>query len=267
PYDAPGGIDRWVTDDIDLRGLAIINGTSSILGYDPLIQKSWALMTNQVYYGTFGDGRIWGSGWFADVLRIDTAYLAADAVTDPSWTDRGALPDSRLHRYIRPPRLPEAYVVGSVAVTDLADIATRLQDDAQDFRHTAFLDHGNATFARVVNPNVNASVEGSMATDGTGAFTVKSDGPGVLVISSAWLNGWQATVNGKSVPVERADGLVLAVPIDKGLNEVHLEFQSPGLRTGALIALASVLSLVALAVAERLRRRAVAVVGSDPEPA
>lgn len=253
--DSPGGIDRWVSDDLQRRGLAMINDTSSVVGYDPLLQKSWATVTGAEYFGEYPDDRMWGPGWFADVLRINTAYLTEAATVDPSWSDEGIPADSNDIRYTRSPRLPEAYVVGNVETATLPEIATRLQRPDADFEHTVLLDDAGDAFAGRTDSALTATVSGAMSDHGTGRFDVTSSGPGVLVISSTWLDGWEATVNGRSVPVTRANGLVLGIPVEKGQSIVTLQFRAPGLRTGALISLACVLVFIGSAMVSVVRRR------------
>ncbi len=41
PHDAPGGIDRWVTDTYTLRMLSLVKDMDGINGYDPLMQREW----------------------------------------------------------------------------------------------------------------------------------------------------------------------------------------------------------------------------------
>lgn len=51
-------------------------------------------------------------------------------------------------------------------------------------------------------------------------------GPGWLVLSEIWYPGWQATVNGVSRPIERANGLLRAVYLEKpGLHRIVLSYR------------------------------------------
>lgn len=56
---------------------------------------------------------------------------------------------------------------------------------------------------------------------------VTSDAPAYLILREATYEGWQATVNGQSAPVYRADVLFRAVPVPEGESEVVLTFAPP----------------------------------------
>ncbi len=62
-----------------------------------------------------------------------------------------------------------------------------------------------------------------------------------LLITDTWYPGWQATVNGKPVPVLQANGAFRAVPIPSGEAVVEMRFQPRSVQTGMSL---SVLSLI-----------------------
>ena len=102
--------------------------------------------------------------------------------------------------------------------------------------------------------NAGAS-SGAMSDYGRGTYTVDATRAALLVVSYAWLDGWHATVDGRSVPVTRANGLVLGVQVPAGHHVVHLRFSPPGLRFGALISLLSLCALGTPAALTTIRRR------------
>ena len=57
------------------------------------------------------------------------------------------------------------------------------------------------------------------------AFTLDAPGRGVVVINEAWLPGWKARVDGRRVPIFRANGFVRAVPVDRGERRVVLTYR------------------------------------------
>lgn len=86
--------------------------------------------------------------------------------------------------------------------------------------------------------------------------------PGVLRILESWDPGWSATVNGRPVPVHRADFLFMAVPVPAGPCDVRLTYRPPGFTEGAG---ASLLGIVGVAVCFLAgRRRRTPVDGSEP---
>ncbi len=259
PYDAPGGVDRWVGEGQVVPFLLdpstpVIDGTQMINGYDPLLQKVFADITGAVSYGSIDGNRLWSPGWMADVLRITT--IIAKPGFRPSgsgWSNVSSVGDSELRVWRRDPRLPEAYVASRTEVATLGEITRSLLIEASDFRNTVFIEP-SAPISLLVREgsalgNSEAVVEGSIGEHGCGRFVVESSAPGLLVVSTGWLDGWSATVNGKRAPVVRANGLTLAVPIEAGSSEVKLEFTPPGLHLGLAV---SVLALVLLLVSSRL---------------
>ncbi len=69
---------------------------------------------------------------------------------------------------------------------------------------------------------------------------------GYAVLLDEWTPGWTATVDGTSVPLERADVVFRAVAIPQGDSVVKMVYQTPGLRAGALVSLGGCLLYVAL---------------------
>lgn len=259
PFDAPGGVDRWVAEGrlvpflVD-TSTSVVDGTQMINGYDPLIQEVFADITGALWYGPIDGARLWSPGWMADVLRITTVIAQPGfRPSGPGWTNRSSLGDSGLRVWQRDPRLPEAYVASRVEVATIAEITRRLLNEAADFRNTVVLEPSDVTSLLVpadsALANTAAVVEGSIGEHGSGRFVVESDAPGLLVVSTGWLDGWSATVNGRHAPVVRANGLTLAVPIGTGSSEVELTFTPPGLHLGLAV---SVLALVLLLTSSRL---------------
>jgi hypothetical protein len=58
---------------------------------------------------------------------------------------------------------------------------------------------------------------------------------GWAVFSEVWYPGWEATVDGQPVPIERADTLFRAVAVAPGHHTIELHLQAPMLRLGLLI--------------------------------
>jgi uncharacterized membrane protein YfhO len=58
--------------------------------------------------------------------------------------------------------------------------------------------------------------------------------------------GWQATVDGKSVPIERWNGAFQSVSVAPGRHTVRFRYRSRALEVGAWISLFSLLALGAI---------------------
>jgi hypothetical protein len=77
---------------------------------------------------------------------------------------------------------------------------------------------------------------------------------GWLLLSDAWYPGWEATVDGKSAPVQRADVLFRAVAVPEGEHQVQWVFRPASFRLGVAISLGTVGLLLAGVVWAGLRR-------------
>lgn len=256
--DAPGGVDRWMSLHSDRRGIERVQVTARTDGYEPLLQADFASITGAVYVGGVADDQSWVAGWTADVLRITTLVTRRDD-TAPSgrWTRAGALPGTALVRWTADLRLPDAYVVGAVAVQPFETLSRSVQSGSIDLVSTVLVDDDAAGLAELrarATPGVAGTVEGSMTDHGSGRFHVQAARNGVLVVSTGWLDGWTATVNGRNVPVARANGLVLAIPVEAGTNDVRLEFTPPGLVAGGAVSTIALVTLAAVVVAPVVRR-------------
>jgi hypothetical protein len=101
----------------------------------------------------------------------------------------------------------------------------------------------------------------SVRTDGgtTVSTDVDAQGSGYLVVSTAFSDGWRATVDGKSAPIVDADHGMQAVAVPAGRHRVVLQYTAGGLRPGIAVTLVTLVAYVLLwAVIGRrcaLRRR------------
>jgi hypothetical protein len=71
---------------------------------------------------------------------------------------------------------------------------------------------------------------------------------GYAVLLDEWTQGWSATVDGTSAPIERADVVFRAVPLAAGEHRIELRYRTPGLRTGVAIGFFAWLAFFVLVV-------------------
>ncbi|HET9248937.1 MAG TPA: YfhO family protein [Actinomycetota bacterium] len=87
--------------------------------------------------------------------------------------------------------------------------------------------------------------------------------PSILVVRNAWDEGWSATLDGRPVPVLRADGFLQAVAVPAGRHDVRLTYREPAIGTGlALSGLVWLAFAVAVLVVVLRTRRSAA---QEPE--
>jgi hypothetical protein len=85
-------------------------------------------------------------------------------------------------------------------------------------------------------------------------LTADARRPGVLVVTDTYYPGWNATVDGKSVPLERVDYLFRGVPLAAGHHVVELRYEPTSWRVGLAVSAAALTALLLL-TAVGLRRR------------
>lgn len=77
-------------------------------------------------------------------------------------------------------------------------------------------------------------------TAGALDLVVEAAEPALLIVRDGYFRGWTARVNGAPAPVERAEEIHRAVPIDAGRSEVRLRYEPSGLRAGVALFVAAV---------------------------
>jgi hypothetical protein len=83
----------------------------------------------------------------------------------------------------------------------------------------------------------------------------EAQGDGLLVVADAFWDGWQATLDGRPVPILLADGLVRAVPWPSGRHLLEMRYRPAELRVGAAVSAAAALLLAGCTLWSRRRSR------------
>jgi len=178
----------------------------------------------------------------ADLLRVSTVV---DYSKDRSPVVRP-----------RPPALADAFIVGRVEQHSRPDVLAAV-DGRRPFdpRRVALVER----CGRWCGPRRSAGQAGTVLDErrrtNSMVLDVHSQRPGLLNISQAWFPGWEATIDGRSAPVVRADGLVTGVPVPSGRHAVALRYRAPGLRAGVALSLLAAVALLVWGVIARARRR------------
>jgi len=85
--------------------------------------------------------------------------------------------------------------------------------------------------------------------------TVSSASDGVLFLSIPYSEGWSATVDGKPAELLRVNTAFSGLRLPAGEHDIVLRYFTPGLKVGLLMAAASVVTLLVIAVASFVRAR------------
>ena len=85
---------------------------------------------------------------------------------------------------------------------------------------------------------------------------VSAQRPGLLVLDDAYAPGWEATVDGRPVPVSRVDYVLRGVPVPAGTHTVTFHYSPLSWRIGWVVSLVSLVAIVAAMLVGWRRRRA-----------
>jgi hypothetical protein len=158
-------------------------------------------------------------------------------------------PDAEIAVFENPGALPRAYrVPGAVKTPPRLRVAMRrLVGGAFDPRHQVLLEDppprllANAR-AGVRDPAATAVIEHY----GPQHVAIRTSGTreGVVILTDAWYPGWDARLDGISVPVLRANTALRGIVVPAGEHRVVLRYHSAPLRTGLLLSLLAAAGLV-----------------------
>jgi len=74
---------------------------------------------------------------------------------------------------------------------------------------------------------------------------VSSDAGGEFQLIEQWFPGWKAFIDGQPVPIQRASGVFQSIQVPAGTHMIEFRFQSNSLRWGAVVTVASLITLIA----------------------
>ena len=84
---------------------------------------------------------------------------------------------------------------------------------------------------------------------------VSMTGNGLLYLSIPYSTGWTATVDGQPADIRCANTAFMALELGTGEHSFQLEYETPGLRTGAIVSLSGILLMLAIICFESHRYR------------
>ena len=106
--------------------------------------------------------------------------------------------------------------------------------------HSALTTESYKSFCREKQENSSSS----FSYDSHGFKSeITLDKPQLVFFSVPYSDGWSATVNGKSVDVEKVNYGFMAVEAGSGENEIVFTYETPGLKVGTIISIAGALML------------------------
>jgi len=164
-----------------------------------------------------------------------------------------AFQDGGVWIYENPHALPRAWLVPSARTLPSREaVLAALADPAFDPRAVAL-----TTVALPLPEATPTNAVGDVTLVGEGAryavLRTASVASGVLVYGGTMYPGWQATIDGVAAPVVEVDGELRGVDVPAGAHTVALVFRPASFRLGLALALAAVILLSGIGLAD-LRR-------------
>jgi hypothetical protein len=181
----------------------------------------------------------------ASLLHRNDLALAFRSHTAAMWENRDVM--------------PRAFMVHAAKTVE--DDQTLAQMKQSDFRpdQVVLLSDNQALDGTTDLPQANGK-DTVAITDykaERGAVKVNAESAGFLVLTDSWYPGWEATVDGRSTPIYRADYIFRAVRLQAGEHTVVFEYHPWSFAIGAVVSGASLLICAGLAVfAYRRSKRA-----------
>lgn len=205
-------------------------------------------------------------------VGVTTLVMTPEAGDEPGWPQRQSeLPglqqvyagvDGRIYR-IAAPVGPQ--VAAGMEIADSGEAALRrLLSPSFDHRTDAIFERQDLPERLRYHAAQGASGSARVLAKGvnTEELAVHAEGNAWLVVPTGWDAGWRAWVNGREVPVVRANYMFQGVPVTAGESRVRLVYRPPGFGLGLAVSLLGLLGLSLLFVANPARSRRSAVPAS-----
>ncbi len=72
-----------------------------------------------------------------------------------------------------------------------------------------------------------------------------------VCIALPYSRGWRAEIDGKEAEIKACNGMYLGLEINKGRHEIHLYYQTPGIKAGCIVSLLGILLFCLVAFSEK----------------
>ncbi len=148
---------------------------------------------------------------------------------------------------------PRAFVVYNILnVANFNDSLELLSEPNINLWHTAIVENLPPELEKIIN-QTNQSLQpvsgtANLVSSGEIDVQVNTKAPGLLIVSDQYYPGWEAFVDGKSVPIYAVDGIFRGVFLDEGIHIVHFLYRPLSFIIGGIISIASILFTIIFAV-------------------
>ncbi len=144
--------------------------------------------------------------------------------------------------------LPRAYVASEARFAPRsAEVLAALSSPNFDASHVVLLDHRSDLTSRL-GESAGGRIDAFAHSPNVVRLKVTLTEPGYVVLLDRYARGWRATLDGRSVPILRANLLFRAVRAGPGTHEIRFDYRTPGLRPGLAVTLVALVVTLALLV-------------------
>ena len=190
------------------------------------------------------------------LLSVADVVQAPDAPAPPGGL-RLAYSGSDARVYSNPSALPRAFLVGQQWVVPKGSRALDAVYSTRFDPRTVAVTERPLAGLPAGGPAAPAATSGDAKLERYDAervtITATAARPSLLVLTDSFFPGWKATVDGKSVPIQRVDYLLRGVQLAQGTHRIKFRYQPASWRAGWIISLIAVAGL-AFSVAGGWRR-------------
>jgi hypothetical protein len=180
-------------------------------------------------------------------------------VVEPKWTAGVEAAVQRLQRvatiddltiFENPSSRPRAFYVPRVeVVADPDALLARLATGSDDFAQVALLESTPASgFTGAPGAAAPAAVRFERDEPEHLVLDVDAPAAGFLVLSDQYFPGWKARIDGRDVPIHRANYAFRAVEVPGGQSQIEFRYAPMSVALGAAVSAVSVLAVAVLSV-------------------
>lgn len=138
--------------------------------------------------------------------------------------------------------MPHAFLVQRARVVTDDEALDAVLDPDQPFREIAFLSSGEP----LERPTCDGTVSPLRQSAQHLELKVNACDDSYLIVSDSHYPGWRATMDGKDVPIHRANLALRAVRVSPGEHHIRFDYQPISFRLGLFLSLLGAATLVAL---------------------
>ncbi len=223
---------------------AMVYGLYDVRGDDPVKMAAYEAVYARIAAGDpvyFQPVTHWESPWL-DLLGVRWVLAApGEPPAAAGWRLAYAGADARV--YERPTALPLVRWEGGLDVAAAPEAPAAVSGGGPG---TSTADAAAEVDWAAAAPAPPASLVVEGRAPGRWRIAWRTAARRRVLVAENWDPGWRAALDGRQVPVGKADQTLLAVPVGPGSGRLDLCYRAPGLAAGACLSLAALALLAAL---------------------